>query len=113
MEILLQPPNSFNCKRPAKIAIGFYGITRSLKYTVNSINENIFDILKINNIEYDIFIHTYHLDNYANVRTNEVVINIDEYKLLNANFKEIENQDNIKEKLNLLLYRTHEDPWIL
>jgi len=98
-----------------KIAIGFFGITRSLKYTIQSINNNILDILKLNNIEYDIFIHTYSLNNYSNIRTGEIVntddIDNEEYKLLNADYIEIDDQDTIKERINLLLYRTHQDPW--
>jgi hypothetical protein len=96
-----------------KIAICFFGITRSLKHTIKSINEKIFDIFKINNIEYDIFIHTYNLITYKNIRTGEVINDIDneEYKLLNANYIEIDDQNSIKEKINLLLYRTHKDPW--
>ena len=30
-----------------KVAIGFFGITRSLKYTIKSINKNIFKCIKI------------------------------------------------------------------
>lgn len=98
-----------------KIAIGFFGITRSLKYTIASINKQILDVFKNNQIEYDIFIHTYHLTNYKNIRTREKVedheIDNEEYKLLNANYIEIDNQQTIKEKLNISLYRTHPDPW--
>jgi len=54
-----------------KVAIGFFGITRSLKYSIESINKNIFDVFKENNIEYDIFIHTYFLKSYDNKRANE------------------------------------------
>ena len=98
-----------------KIAIGFFGITRSLKYTIKSIQENILNVFKNNNIEYNIFIHTYELSNYKNIRTGEIVkdedIDNEEYKLLNANFIQIDNQENIKKKLDLLKYRTHKDPW--
>ena len=98
-----------------KIAIGFFGITRSLKYTIKSINERIFNVLKTNNIEYDIYIHTYHLTNYKNIRTREVIkdcdVDNDEYKLLNANYIEIDDQEEIETRINLLLYRTHKDPW--
>ena len=98
-----------------KIAIGFFGITRSLKYTIKSINKNIFNILKINNIEYNVYIHTYYLTNYKNERTCEVVndddINNEEYKLLNADYIEIDVQEEIKKNINLLLYRSHKDPW--
>jgi len=98
-----------------KVAIGFYGITRSLKYTIQSIHENIFNILKLHNINYDIYIHTYYLSNYKNIRTTERINDSDidnkEYKLLNADYVEIDNQEIIKSQLDLLSYRTHEDPW--
>lgn len=49
-----------------KLAIGFYGIIRSLNYTIDSIEKNIFNILKENNFNYDLFVHTYNLDEYKN-----------------------------------------------
>jgi len=98
-----------------KIAIGFFGITRSLKYTITSINEKIFDILKKHNIEYDIFLHTYHVTDYKNIRTKELIndnyIDNEEYKLLNPNYVQIDDQNNIKKLINLPLYRTKQDPW--
>jgi hypothetical protein len=96
-----------------KIGLAFFGITRSLKYTIKYIKLNILDILIRNNIEFDIFIHTYKLNTYKNIRTNEFINNIDneEYKLLNAKYVEIDDQDDIKEKINLPLYRTNADPW--
>jgi hypothetical protein len=96
-----------------KIALAFFGITRSLKYTIKSINENILEPMKISGITYDIFIHTYNLKKYINYRTGENTNNIDneEYKLLNPNFIHIDNQDEIKLKINMSLYRTHKDPW--
>jgi hypothetical protein len=96
-----------------KIGLAFFGITRSLKYTIKYIKLNILDILIRNNIEFDIFIHTYKLNTYKNIRTNEFINNIDneEYKLLNAKYVQIDDQDEIKEKINLPLYRTNADPW--
>jgi hypothetical protein len=98
-----------------KISLGFFGITRSLKHTIESINNNILDVLKLNNIEYDIYLHTYYLNSYSNKRNNEIVNTTDidnsEYKLLNADYIEIDHQDTIKEKINLSSYRTHRDPW--
>jgi len=97
-----------------KVAIGFYGITRSLKYTIDSIKTNFFDIFHQNNINYDIFMHTYFLNNYSNSRANEKKTNNldnNEYKLLNPKYFHQDNQDEIKNKLNLSLYRTHKDPW--
>lgn len=96
-----------------KIAIGFFGITRSLKYTIKSIEKNILNVFRVNNIDYDIFLHTYNLSNYTNVRTQENVKFVDneEYKLLKAKYVQIDVQDKIKQQINMLLYRTHKDPW--
>lgn len=96
-----------------KIAFAFWGITRSLKFTIDSINNKILDIFKKNKIEYTIFMHTYKLNNYINKRTHENIVNVDneEYKLLNPDYIKINDQYKIKEKLNLNLYRTRRDPW--
>jgi len=99
-----------------KIAIGFFGITRSLKYTIKSIEENIFNILISNNIEYDIYVHTYFLSSYKNIRTKEEIknlseINNEEYKLLKPTYYKQDIQKEIKKKINLSLYYTQKDPW--
>jgi len=97
-----------------KIALGFWGLTRSLKYTHASIQENILDVLKNNNIEYTIFMHTYCVDGlYSNPRAGEknITLDNDEHKLLNADKIHIDNQDEIREKINLKKYRSRRDPW--
>ena len=97
-----------------KVALAFWGLTRSLKYTIKSIKENILDILKKNNIEYHIYIHTYSIsDDYNNVRAQEKNIKLDnnEYKLLNPYFAFVDSQNHIKAKLNLNRFRSHPDPW--
>ena len=97
-----------------KIAIGFFGITRSLKYTIESIKQNIFDVFKENNIEYDIFMHTYFLKSYENRRAGEKKNNIidnEEHKLLSPKYLKIDDQDEIIKKLNLTSYRKFPDPW--
>jgi hypothetical protein len=96
-----------------KVGLAFFGITRSLKYAIKSIKENILDQLKISDITWDIFMHTYTLDNYINKRTGEKNENVDneEFKLLNPDFLHVDNQDMIKEKINMLLYRSQPDPW--
>ena len=58
--------------------------------------------------------HTYKfLNGYTNKRTGEINMNVnnDEYKLLSPDFISINDQDEIKIKLNLTDYRTFEDPW--
>ena len=96
-----------------KVAIGFFGITRSLKFTRDSIYKNIFRRLKKLGYGYKIFLHTYELNNYKNIRTKESSTNIDneEYKMLNPDYFLIENQDLVIESINPEKYRTHEDPW--
>lgn len=97
-----------------KIAVGFFGITRSLKYTIESIEENIFNVFKENNIEYDIFMHTYFLKSYQNNRAKEKKtdkIDNEEYKLLSPKYLTIDDQDEIRKKLNLTSYRKRDDPW--
>lgn len=97
-----------------KIALCFWGLTRSLKHTIYSIKKYILNILKNNNIEYKIFIHTYNFDSkYINPRAHEYNIELDfeEYQLLNPDYIEIEDQDTVKEMIDVYKYRTHPDPW--
>lgn len=97
-----------------KIALCFWGLTRSLKHTIYSIKKRILNILKNNNIEYKIFIHTYSFDSeYINPRAHEfnIELDFDEYKLLNPDYIEIEDQDTVKEIIDVYKYRTHPDPW--
>jgi hypothetical protein len=87
-----------------KVAICFWGLTRSLKYTIHSIRAKILKQLDDKNIEYKIFLHTYVFDSaYNNPRANEhnIKLDFDEYKLLNPDYVEIDNQDQIKKQIGL------------
>lgn len=96
-----------------KVAVGFFGITRSLKLTRDSIYKNVIGQLEELGYDYKIFLHTYELNNYKNIRTKENYTNIDneEYKLLKPDYFEIEKQDLVLESINPEKYRTHKDPW--
>jgi hypothetical protein len=97
-----------------KIGLAFWGLTRSLKYTIKSINEKILNILNGNNIEYKIFMHTWFVSTlYNNKRANEtnIILDNEEYKLLNPDHIEIHNQDEFKDNINFKAFRTHNDPW--
>ena len=97
-----------------RIALGFWGITRSLKYTIQSIKQHIISPLRQQNIEIIIYMHTYKVNStYNNIRTNELQIQLDndEYKLLRPNYIQIDDQDEIKKQINIEQYRTHRDPW--
>ena len=97
-----------------RIALGFWGITRSLKYTIQSIKQHIIEPMQKQNIEIIIYMHTYSVKStYNNIRTNELHIQLDndEYKLLNPHYIQIDDQDEIKKQINIHQYRTHPDPW--
>ena len=68
-----------------KVAICFFGIIRSLEFVIDSIEDNIFNILKNENYEYDVYIHTYKSTNLPKI--NNV------YKRLNPKDMIIDDQD--------------------
>ena len=97
-----------------KVAFAFWGLSRSLKRTLKSIEKNIFSVLKSRGIEYKIFMHVLTLEEpYSNPRNQEYTIRLDpnEYKLLKPNYVLVEDQRGVVGTLNLLKYRSHEDPW--
>lgn len=100
-----------------KIALCFWGVTRSLKYTHSSIDKNILQVLKDNNINYHIFMHTYKLDRINGPRMGEknIRVDFDEYKLLcsdeNPHTFKYHIQHKIEKKLNCEQYYTQPDPW--
>ena len=80
-----------------KFCICFFGVIgRSLKYTIQSIQLNILDILKENNIDYDIYIHNNHIQTLTCPRGNEFNCKLDNsiYKQLNPiKFSETNQND--------------------
>ena len=99
-----------------KVALAFFGITRSLSYTNESIQKNILNVLKENNMEYDIYLHTYTFTgNYNNKRTKESLtikdINNEEYKLLNPDYLALDVHEDICNRLDFSQYRSKPDPW--
>jgi len=97
-----------------KIALAFWGLTRSLRYTMPSIQLRILDVLKKHGIDYTIFLHTYFVNSvYSNLRAGEcgIVLDNEEYQLLGAEYVRRDNQDDLKLGLNLTAYRKHPDPW--
>lgn len=97
-----------------KVAILFWGLVRSLKFTIDSLEQNVFKVLRDNNIQYDKFIHCYYFNRkYTNNRASEFKIDLDadEYKLLDCDYVERDNQDKVAKKLKLNKYRSKKDPW--
>ena len=93
-----------------KIALVFWGLTRSLNETYPNIKEKILDHLKISKIDYKIFLHTYYFKGgYTDKRTGEMNIELDfdEYKILNPDYYKIDNQDEIKKEININEYKKY------
>jgi len=91
----------------SKVCICFYGLVqRSLKYTIDSIETNILKVLEANNIEYDIYLHTYDASYCYAKRNNEinVPVDINDYKLLHPKLHIIESCDKID---NLFTYEKY------
>tara|TARA_Y100000389_G_scaffold204768_1_gene259518 strand:+ start:5589 stop:6356 length:768 start_codon:yes stop_codon:yes gene_type:complete len=102
-----------NTQNKQKIALTFFGITRSLKFTLESIDNNMIHVLKNAGYDVDIFLHTYTLENYKNVRAGENKKEMDntEYELLKPKYFIVESQDEVKTQLKLEEYRSKPDPW--
>lgn len=95
------------------MAIIYFGLTRSIKKVYKSHLEYIYNHLNVNNITYKKFIHTWSLkDGIQNVWENIIdqKIDYDEYKLLNPDFYEIDNEDEFIESVNMDDY-FYKDVW--
>lgn len=102
-------------KKP-KIALIFYGLMRSIQYTLPNLQKHIFGAINESGYEYDIYCHSYTFPlnyKYNNLRAREYNIDLDPnaYKLLNPKYYISDNQLEIAAQLNLESYRTHGDPW--
>jgi len=88
-----------------KIAICYWGMTRSTKFVYNSHMENLYDILKTHNIDYKIFMHTWETDtNIIWESSCDIPNDYDEYMLLKPNFYKIEKQNDFLKTLNFENY---------
>ena len=87
-----------------KVAILFFGLTRTLEKTVDSIKTNLFTPFNENLIHYDIFIHTYKIfGRYSNMWTRENTANYnneDVETLLNPKYFIYDNQETIIDNIN-------------
>lgn len=96
-----------------KICICFYGLVRSLKFTLKSIHDNIIRILITNGYYINIYLHTYNLNVINNKRSNEknIKLNVNDYKLLEPDFVNITSQTTFDSTINLNRYLVKGDPW--
>lgn len=121
---LLKKRNSFsqasnlinkNKEENVDVSILFFGLTRSLKYTINFIKKNIFEPLTKENISWNGFTHTYDQKKINNPRSGEKNVKINVQKDLNLlpkNFKiKKTNPEQFLKNINLNNYLKHGDPW--
>lgn len=87
-----------------KVAIIFFGLTRVLSKTIDSIKRNLLNQLDKSSINYDIFIHTYKVFGpYKNEWTREITDNYyneDIEKLLNPKYFIFDIQETIINNIN-------------
>lgn len=97
-----------------KIAICFWGLMRSLEWTLPSIKKHIFKPLNDANIQFDVFIHTYKInEEYSNPRALEykIKLNNNDYKLLNPTEYLIEDQSKRDKQIGFSKYLTKGSLW--
>lgn len=94
----------------AKIAICFWGLLRSLEYTIPSIKAHVLNIITRESIKTDIYIHTYRSHTYFKRDLNEsgnynVISSMKPFKFI------VENQSVVDASINFSLFATKGDPW--
>jgi hypothetical protein len=115
--ILVQSPSKSSVQhRPVHVAVCFFGLTRSLRYTIDSIRSNILDELAIAGVRYTVFLHTHNVTRVFNPRAKEFHVRIDPsvYHLLHPDEAIIEDPMDWSKASSQELLATllkHGDPW--
>ena len=98
-----------------KVAVLFFGLTRSVTDTIESIQQCIFQPILDAGMEYDVFMHTYQIHgSYHNRWSNEHVKKYDneQYKLLNPKYFVSDIQEEILSNvIRIENYFTHLGCW--
>ena len=103
--------NHFTNKKNT-VAICFFGLTRSLDFTIDSIKNNILAPLEESNINYDIILHTYDLKSIKLKRSGENnKLNTEEWNKLNPDYYKIDNQDTFDKSYNYEYVKSFGDAW--
>lgn len=88
-----------------RLAICYYGLTRSTRFVYKSHFENLFEPLKAAGIEFDIFLHTWFTENPTTWTGKDAIpINPDEAGLLKPTVMKIDNEDEFIESVDISKY---------
>jgi hypothetical protein len=85
------------------IAICYWGMTRSTKFIYKTHLENLHNQLKINNINYKIFMHTWKTKDNKNIiweNESNILVDYEEYKLLEPDYYQIDDQTTFLDTIN-------------
>jgi hypothetical protein len=90
-----------------KIAICYWGMTRSTKLIYKSHIEKLYINLKKDDIAFEVFMHTWETENNINIIWENICnipIDYNEYKLLNPNYYKVEKQIDFLNTINIENY---------
>lgn len=92
-----------------KVAICYWGLTRSLKKVYQSHIDKLYNILKQNGIEYNIFMHTWYTDNPTIWLTKQTTPpDYSEHLLINPDYYNIDNEQEFLNNITFSDYCNQE-----
>ena len=98
-----------------KVAILFFGLSRTLERTIDSLERNLFTPLRESSMHYDIFVHTYKIHGaYSNMWSNEHTENYhneDVENLLKPKYYLCDDQEQIANSIDFNEYYTKLGNW--
>lgn len=101
---------------PIRVALCFFGLTRSLHITAANIRHSIIDPLLLNDVEVTIYLHTYNATAITNARSAEdaAIMDWTAFKLLQPDEWQIDDAAAVDRELidpNLNAWLQHGDAW--
>ncbi len=101
---------------PTTVALCFFGLTRSLHLTVDSIRHSIIDPLLLNDVKITIYLHTYNSTSVTNRRSAENAATADwtAYRLLQPHQWQVDDASAVDQELfdpYMKLWLKHGDAW--
>ena len=99
-----------------RVAVCFFGLTRSLKITIHSIQAHIFNTLTLAGWEFDVYLHTYNQSSLTNPRSGEINATLDpgEWRLLRPKRWSVQPVDaHLQQSVRVRVaeYAKKGDPW--